>query len=103
MTVQTLGDHASGAMVSRQYKSETATLDLKDSSISTQGMGSHGLRAESGGALSASNSAVSTQGKQATGVFANNTASARLDGVSVNTQGDFGHGVVARQGGSVDA
>ncbi|MFJ3050267.1 autotransporter outer membrane beta-barrel domain-containing protein [Pseudomonas nitroreducens] len=103
VTVQTSGDHAAGAMVSRQYKSETATLDLSDSSISTLGASSHGLRAESGGALSATNSAVSTQGEQAVGVFANNTASARLDGVSVNTQGDFGHGVVARQGGSVDA
>lgn len=103
VTVQTSGDHASGAMVSRQYKSEPATLDLSDSSISTLGASSHGLRAESGGALSATNSAVSTRGEQAVGVFANNTASARLDGVSVNTQGDFGHGVVARQGGSVDA
>lgn len=103
VTVQTSGDHAAGAMVSRQYKSEPATLDLSDSSISTLGASSHGLRAESGGALSATNSAVSTRGEQAVGVFANNTASAQLEGVSVNTQGDFGHGVVARQGGSVDA
>lgn len=103
VTVQTTGDHAAGALISRQYKDETATLDLSDSSIATQGIASHGLRAESGGALSATNSTVSTQGEQAVGVFANNTATARLDGVSVNTQGDFGHGVVARQGGSVDA
>ncbi|MFR0692886.1 autotransporter outer membrane beta-barrel domain-containing protein [Enterobacterales bacterium AE_CKDN230030158-1A_HGKHYDSX7] len=103
VTVQTTGDHASGALVSRQYKSESATLDLSDSSIATRGVGSHGLRAESGGALSAANSTVSTQGEEAVGVFANNSATARLDGVSVNTQGNFGHGVVARQGGSVDA
>ncbi|WP_017518443.1 autotransporter outer membrane beta-barrel domain-containing protein [Pseudomonas nitroreducens] len=103
VTVQTTGDHASGALVSRQHKDETARLDLSDSSIATQGIASHGLRAESGGALSATNSAVSTQGEQAVGVFANNSATARLDSVSVNTRGDFGHGVVARQGGSVDA
>lgn len=103
VTVTTAGDHASGAMVSRQYKSETATLDLSDSSISTQGADSHGLRAESGALLSATNSTVSTQGEQALGVFANNTAAAHLQGVSVDTRGNLGHGVVARQGGSVDA
>ncbi|QRY77387.1 autotransporter outer membrane beta-barrel domain-containing protein [Pseudomonas sp. PDNC002] len=103
VSVQTSGDHAAGAMVSRHYKSETATLDLSDSSIATLGASSHGLRAESGGALSATNSTVSTQGEQAVGVFANNTATAHLDGVSVNSQGSLGHGVVARQGGSVDA
>jgi len=102
VTVQTTGDHASGAMVSRQYKSESATLDLSDSAISTLGSASHGLRAESGGALSATHSTVSTQGDEALGVFANNTATVRLDGVSVSTEGGLGHGVVARQGGSVD-
>ncbi|MFJ3263954.1 autotransporter outer membrane beta-barrel domain-containing protein [Pseudomonas sp. NPDC086581] len=103
VTVQTLGDHAGGALVSRQHKDETATLNLSNSSIATQGIQSHGLRAESGALLDAANSTVSTSGSQALGVMASNKAEVQLDGVSVDTRGDLGHGVVAKQGGHVDA
>lgn len=103
VSVKTSGDHAAGALVSRQYKSETATLDLSNTSIATQGAQSHGLQAESGAALSATNSTVSTHGSEALGVLANTTASARLDTVSVSTDGALGHGVVAKNGGNVDA
>lgn len=102
VSVETLGDQAGGALVSRQYKDETATLDLTNTSIATRGIQSHGLRAESGALLSAANSTVSTHGNQALGVIASNTANAQLDGVSVTNQGDFGHGVVAKQGGRID-
>ncbi|WP_370599655.1 autotransporter outer membrane beta-barrel domain-containing protein [Pseudomonas nitroreducens] len=103
VTVDTQGDRAAGALVSRLYKSETATLDLNNASVTTHGEQSHGLRAESGGTLSAVNSTVATGGSQALGVLANNTATASLDAVSVSTTGALGHGVVAKSGGSVDA
>lgn len=102
VTVDTLGDHASGAVVSRQYKNETATLDLTDASISTHGAESHGLRAESGAALTAGNTVVATHGDQSLGVLANNTSTVSLDTVGVATDGAFGHGVVAKNGGSID-
>jgi hypothetical protein len=46
VSVETLGDQATGAMVSRQYQSDTASLQLSDSSITTRGVLSHGLQAE---------------------------------------------------------
>ncbi|ELK3538128.1 autotransporter outer membrane beta-barrel domain-containing protein [Pseudomonas aeruginosa] len=103
VTVETLGDDASGVLVSRQYKDETATIDLSNTSVATHGTQSHGLRAESGAELSALNSTVTTSGDQALGVLASNTASARLDNVSVGATGALGHGVVAKNAGSVDA
>lgn len=67
VSVQTLGDQATGAMVSRQYQSDTASLQLSDSSITTSGALSHGLQAESTALLSASNTTVTTHGERALG------------------------------------
>jgi outer membrane autotransporter protein len=102
VSVETLGQQASGALVSRQYQTPTATLDLIDSTLTTRGQLSHGLQAESGAQLSASNSAVSTHGDSALGVLANNQASVQLDQVGVNTRGDLAHALVAKNGGVLD-
>ncbi|MBM7060768.1 autotransporter outer membrane beta-barrel domain-containing protein [Pseudomonas sp. UL073] len=101
LTVETLGDYAAGALTSRQYKADTATLDLRNSSILTHGVQSHGLQSESGAALTAKDSVVSTSGLGALGAMANNTATMNLDVVGISTSGDAGHGVVAKNGGSV--
>lgn len=103
VAVQTQGDHAAGALTSRRYNSETATLALNNSTISTQGLQSHGLQAESGAALTAVNTAVSTGGDAALGALANNTATVALDNVNLVTQGDAAHGMVAKNGGSLTA
>lgn len=101
IAVETRGDNAAGALVSRKYKTETATLDLSDASISTHGVQSHGLQSESGAALTANNTVVETSGLGALGAIANNTASVDLDIVDISTTGDMAHGVVAKNGGTV--
>jgi outer membrane autotransporter protein len=103
ITVNTLGDDAAGAMVSRQYKAETATLDLDNATIGTHGAHSHGLQAESGAVLTANRTVASTTGAESLGAIANNTATVRLNVAGIATTGDLAHGVVARQGGIVDA
>ncbi|WP_200917205.1 autotransporter outer membrane beta-barrel domain-containing protein [Jeongeupia sp. HS-3] len=102
VSVETLGDHAAGALTSRRYQQGTAVLNLADTTIRTHGLQSHGLQAESGAALSASNTVVSTTGIGALGAVANNTATIGLDVVGVATSGNLAHGVVAKQGGTVD-
>ena len=102
VSVETLGQQAAGALVSRQYQVPTATLELIDSTLTTRGQLSHGLQAESGAQLSASNSAVSTHGDNALGVLVNNQASVQLDQVGVNTHGDLAHALVAKNGGVLD-
>ncbi|UVE19306.1 autotransporter outer membrane beta-barrel domain-containing protein [Pseudomonas sp. LS44] len=101
LTVETLGDYATGALTSRQYNDETATLDLSNTSIRTHGLQSHGLQSESGAALTAKDTVVNTSGLGALGAMANNSATVDLDVVDISTSGDAGHGVVAKNGGSV--
>ncbi|MFK8333288.1 autotransporter outer membrane beta-barrel domain-containing protein [Pseudomonas sp. BJa5] len=103
VSVETLGDQAAGALVSRRYQAPEATLELIDSTLTTHGQLSHGLQAESGARLSASNSAVNTLGTAALGALANNRASVLLDGVGVNTAGDLAHAAVAKNGGELQA
>ncbi|MRK20206.1 autotransporter outer membrane beta-barrel domain-containing protein, partial [Pseudomonas sp. JG-B] len=102
VTVKTLGDHAAGALVSRRYQDETATLNLTNASVHTEGLQSHGLRAESGAALSADNSVVTSSGIGALGAIANNGSTVELDRVGITTTGNAGHGAVAKNGGSVN-
>ncbi|MDD2056917.1 autotransporter outer membrane beta-barrel domain-containing protein [Pseudomonas sp. GD03860] len=103
VSVETHGDQAPGALVSRQYQADEAKLELFDSTVSTHGLRSHGLQAESGAQLSASNTSASTTGVSALGALANNTAHVDLDQVGVNTSGDLAHGAVAKNGGVLAA
>lgn len=103
VSVETLGEQAAGALVSRRYQAPEATLELTDSTLTTHGLLSHGLQAESGAQLNASNSAVNTLGTAALGALANNRASVHLDGVGVNTAGDLAHAAVAKNGGELRA
>ncbi|MDF3934329.1 autotransporter outer membrane beta-barrel domain-containing protein [Pseudomonas citronellolis] len=103
ISVKTLGDDASAALVSRQYQADTAVLELDGASLATQGARSHGVRAESGAQLIARNATVTTAGPGALGALASNSASASLDAVAIVTSGEGGHGVVAKNAGSVSA
>ncbi|WP_341678808.1 autotransporter outer membrane beta-barrel domain-containing protein [Niveibacterium sp. SC-1] len=103
LSVATLGSHAAGALVSRQHKAETATLDLTNATISTQGAQSHGLHSESGAELNARNTVVSTTGAGSLGALVANSATLQLDVASVATTGAAGHGLATKYGGSVDA
>ncbi|MBM5456560.1 autotransporter outer membrane beta-barrel domain-containing protein [Pseudomonas sp. P66] len=105
VTVQTLGANASGARVSRNFKdSQTATLDLKDSSIRTSGDNSAALHAERGGQLNAANTVASTSGSGAHGVLVSSAPSAAiLSQASVITQGADAHGMLVKDGGQLSA
>ncbi|MCW2271909.1 autotransporter outer membrane beta-barrel domain-containing protein [Pseudomonas sp. JUb96] len=103
VSVETHGDQATGALVSRQYQADEAKLELFDSTLSTHGVQSHGLQAESGAQLNANNTSVTTSGVSALGALANNTAHVDLDQVGVNTRGDLAHGAVAKNGGVLTA
>ncbi|WP_136475985.1 autotransporter outer membrane beta-barrel domain-containing protein [Pseudomonas sp. DG56-2] len=105
VTVQTLGANASGARVSRNFKdSQTATLDLRDSSIRTLGDNSAALHAERGGQLHAANTVASTSGSGAHGVLVNSSPSAAiLSQASIITQGADAHGMLVKEGGQLSA
>ncbi|KAF0812070.1 Adhesin BmaC autotransporter [Andreprevotia sp. IGB-42] len=104
VTVETMGDNAAGAITSRKFKDETAQLNLNDTSIHTHGAQSHGLQAESGAALAATNTVVATEGAGAHGAIVNSAPSTiTLDKVSIATTGDGAHGTFARNGGALQA
>ncbi|MGR6452719.1 autotransporter outer membrane beta-barrel domain-containing protein [Pseudomonas plecoglossicida] len=103
LSVCTLGDAATAALVSRNGQAAEATLDLSDSSLSTSGRLSHGLQAEGGARLNASNTSVVTQGESSLGALANNRSSVQLDHASLDASGDLGHAAVTKNGGQLQA
>ncbi|MEC5400041.1 autotransporter outer membrane beta-barrel domain-containing protein [Uliginosibacterium sp. H1] len=102
VSVETRGDQAAGAMVSRQFKDETAVMALDSTTLRTAGLQSHALQSESGASLRARNTAAATTGNGAFGALASNTGTLDLDTANLVTAGASAHGAVAKNGGHID-
>ncbi len=88
ISVETLGDNAAGAFVSRKYKDETAELTLNNSTVRTHGALSYALQADSGALLVANNTAANAAGNGAHAALIKNDATFNGETVLLNATGN---------------
>ncbi len=101
-TIRTTGLRAYGALAQRNFLDAPATIQLTNSSVTTEGAEAVGLRAVSAGAVTAMGSSVLTQGGAAHGALARDAGSlVSLNQTQVTSQGLASHGAVAQNGGKI--
>lgn len=92
VTIETSGDGALGINVTKD-----SNVDAQGGSITTGGIESHGLAADSvNSRLTAGNINITTSGANAYGVLSQNAAQVALQGGKINTTGTGGVGVAIR-------
>jgi autotransporter family porin len=104
ITVETFGLGAPGATSVEHFLIAPSVITLNDSSVTTHGDLSGGLRAIMAGNVNANRTVVLTEGTASDGVHARDNGSViNLDASSVLSIGANSHGAVANSGGLVTA
>ncbi len=104
LTVDTTGVLSHGALASQHFLIAPSLIDLTNSSLTTHGAGSDGLRSIGSATISANATTVVTEGVGSMGMHArDNGSSVNITNTSIRTTGATAHGALANSGGLITA
>ncbi len=100
--VDTIGTLSHGALASQHFLIAPSLVDLTNSSLTTHGAGSDGLRSIGSATINTNATTVLTEGVGSMGMHArDNGSSVNISSTSITTTGDNAHGALANAGGLI--